>query len=115
MKLSIRATSLRSNPSHFNKSKETCPQLGARFASISRSNSVTSSLFRQSRAQVENTNGEIYSLGGLDGGRGAHDHEYTVNQYRSDDEEGKERVNQYVNGHTSYRVERVEDPHRVRR
>lgn len=24
-------------------------------------------------------------------------------------------MNQYVNGHTSYRVERVEDPHRFRR
>lgn len=60
-------------------------------------------------------NGERYSLGGLDGGRSGHDHKYTVNQYRGDDEEGKERVNQYVNGHTSYWVERIEHPHRVRR
>lgn len=64
---------------------------------------------------IDSTASKGYSLGGLDGGRGGHDHEYTVNQYRGDDEEGKERVNQYVNGHTSYRVERVEDPHRVRR
>lgn len=62
-----------------------------------------------------NEDGERYSLGGLDGGRGGHDHEYTVNQYCSDDEEGKERVNQYVYGHPPYRVERVEHPHRVRR
>lgn len=56
-----------------------------------------------------------YSLGGLDGGRSGHDHKYTVNQYCSDDEEGKERVNQYVNGHTPYRVERIQNPHCVRR
>lgn len=58
---------------------------------------------------------ERYSLGGLDGGRGGHDHEYTVNQYRGDDEEGKERMNQYVNGDATYRVERIEQPHRIRR
>lgn len=56
---------------------------------------------------------ERYSLRRLDGGRSGHDHEYAVNQYCSDNEEGEQGVNQYVNGHASYRVERVEDPHRV--
>lgn len=68
-----------------------------------------------SPSRFANEDGERYSLGGLDGGRSGHDHEYTVNQYCSDDEERKERVNQYVYGYAPYRIERVEHPHRVRR
>jgi len=67
------------------------------------------------KSSIADENSKRYSLGGLDGGRSGHDHKYAVNQYRGDDEEGKERVNQYVNGHTSYWIERIEHPHRVRR
>lgn len=55
------------------------------------------------------------SLGGFDGGRCGHDHEYAVNQNCCDDEQREEWVDQYVDGHPSYWIKWIEDPHRVGR
>lgn len=56
-----------------------------------------------------------YILGGLDGWCTRHDHEYAINQNSGDDEEGKEWMDQYINGHSSQWIEWIEHPKRIRR
>lgn len=56
----------------------------------------------------------MYSLGGFDGGRCGHDHEYAVDQNCGDNEEREKGMDQYVDGHPPYWIEWIEDPHSIR-
>ena len=54
-------------------------------------------------------------LSGFDEGVGRHDHEDAIGEDGQNDEEGEERMNKDVDGHTPDGIERRQEPHGVRR